>query len=224
MHHRAVREGRDLAVLGESDVEVACVFEGPSHQLRILHSRAVVGEQSNTGVAQFAEGREVLPCASDGDAPRRHHLAESSPTALFPNEVDHDARVVRRFGVGHGHHGGEPTECCGPRAGLDGLGLLATGFAQVNVQVDQPGGDDASGGVENRAGVGQRRTRLDHMGDHTVLDAQVDRLAPIVGRRAVDDATTANRHTGDGHDGTPSPGAANRSNSTAIRTEIPLAT
>ena len=59
--------------------------------------------------------------------------------------------VDGRLGVRHGDDGGEAAERGGPRAGLDGLGFLAPGLAQVRVQVDQPGRDDAAAGVEHRA-------------------------------------------------------------------------
>ena len=42
-------------------------------------------------------------------------------------------------GVGHGVHGGEAAARGGGAARGDGLGVLASGFAQVGVQVDQAG-------------------------------------------------------------------------------------
>ena len=45
--------------------------------------------------------------------------------------------VLRRLGVGHRHDRGEPAERGGAAAGLDRLGLLAAGLAQVDVEVDE---------------------------------------------------------------------------------------
>jgi hypothetical protein len=50
--------------------------------------------------------------------------------------------------------GGEPAERGGAAAGLDRLGVLAAGFAQMGVQVDQTGQGDQPGGVDD---LGARR-------------------------------------------------------------------
>ena len=56
--------------------------------------------------------------------------------------------VDRRVGVGHGHHRREPPQRGRPRPGLDRLGVLGAGLAQVGVQVH-----------ESRATPGTRRRR-----------------------------------------------------------------
>ena len=58
VHHRALGERGDLAVLGQGDVEGAGVLERMAHQLRILHAVAVVGEQVHAGGGQLAERRQ----------------------------------------------------------------------------------------------------------------------------------------------------------------------
>ena len=47
-----------LAVLGKRDVERSGVLEGVTHQLRVLHAVAVVGEQPYPGGRQLAERRQ----------------------------------------------------------------------------------------------------------------------------------------------------------------------
>ena len=65
----------------------------------------------------------------------------------------------------------KPPRAAARAAGLDRLGLLPPGLAQVGVQVDQAGADDAAAGVEHPvAGRGRRPTATiaavvdDHVG------------------------------------------------------------
>src|SRR4028118_1473338 len=69
--------------------------------------------------------------------------------------------VVGGDGVGHAGHGGEAAGRRRHGAGAHRLLVLLTGLAQVDVDVDQPRGDDEAGGVE----------RLDSFG---LLDLAVD--------------------------------------------------
>ena len=77
---------------------------------------------------------------------------------LRSHELDHRQRVLRRLGVGHRHDRGEPAERGGATAGLDRLGVLPTGLAQVHVEVDETRSDDAVRRVEVVVAV-QRRHR-----------------------------------------------------------------
>ena len=108
------------------------------------------------------------------------------------------------------------------------LGVLFAGLAQVHVQIDQTGRHDAPTGVEGDRIVGQSRTRIDHVSQRPVLDAQIGFATTIIGGGRVDDSTTANDEPSTAHvrahEGTAAPGAANRSNNTAMRTDIPLVT
>jgi hypothetical protein len=163
VHHRAGRECADLAVLGERDVECSRVLQRSTHQLRVLHAVAVVGEQAHAGGGEFAEWHQGGAGAAHGDARRRVHVAETGSPPLGADELDHRYRVLRRFGVRHGHDRGESSEGRGSAAGLDRLGLLAAGLAKVHVQIDEAGGDDAAGCVEHVVVVASRDVPdLDH--------------------------------------------------------------
>ncbi len=65
VHHRALRERGDLAVLGEDDVEAERVLHRPAHQQRVLHAVAVVGEDPHARGDQLAERRQLLAGAAD---------------------------------------------------------------------------------------------------------------------------------------------------------------
>ncbi len=82
VHDRALGEAGDLAVLGERDAETERVLERPTHQQRVLHAVAVVGEQRDTGGRQLGERRQLLAEATDRDAARRGDLAEAGGDRL----------------------------------------------------------------------------------------------------------------------------------------------
>ena len=139
VHHRALGEPFDLAVLGERDPEPVGVLEGPAHQQRVLHAVAVVGEDPHAGVGELGERGQLLTAAADGDRAGRQDLAEPGSLALAAHEVDDLDAVLGRVGVRHRDDRGESAERSGPAAGLDRLGLFRARLAQVHVQVDEPG-------------------------------------------------------------------------------------
>ena len=69
VHHRTRGERFDLAVLGHGDTEVACVLIGPPHQLGVLHTVAVIGEEAHASICEFGEWRQLLALAAHRDRP-----------------------------------------------------------------------------------------------------------------------------------------------------------
>src|SRR5699024_11490896 len=83
-------------------------------------------------------------------------------------------------GVGHRVHGGETAAGGGAGAGLDSLGLLAAGLAQVGVEVHEAGQDDAPVGLDDLRALGSLE-----IGAHG-LDAAADQehVADVLAVRA----------------------------------------
>ena len=81
VHHRARREPLDLAVLRQRDAEPVGVLERSTHQQRILHAVAVVGEQpARPASASSANGVSVSPARPtviDPDGSTSHNPARS---------------------------------------------------------------------------------------------------------------------------------------------------
>ena len=160
VHHCARREALDLAVLRQRDAEPVGILERSTHEERVLHPVAVVGEQLHTGTGELGERGEGLPRPADGDRSGRQHLAQPGAFALTAHEVDHLDAVLRRIGVGHRDDSREPSECSGAAAGLDRLGLLPTRLTQMHVEVDEPGTDHEAGGIDHPIVVTRWRARL----------------------------------------------------------------
>ena len=70
-----------------------------------------------------------------------------------------EARVDRWRRVRHGQDRGVAPERCGACTGLDGLGLLRAGLAEVRVQVDQTRGHQTTAGVDDAVPIQLRRRR-----------------------------------------------------------------
>ena len=141
VHVAAGGEHRVLAVLGEDDAlaEAAGVLHGPAHEAGVGDAGAVVGEEPHAELGHLAERRELLARPADGDGARGAHVARRRAAEL--EHLAHDAGVVDgRDGVGHGEDARVAAEGGGPGAGLDGLGLLLAGLAEVAVEVDEARG------------------------------------------------------------------------------------
>ena len=127
------------------------VLQRAAHQRRVGDAVPVVGEDPHAGggVGHGAELGQPLALQADGHRADRDDVDQAGLLAQPPDLLDDAGGVGDRVGVGHGVHGGEPAQRGGPAAGLDGLGVLPAGLAQVGVQVDQAGQRDQPGGVDH---------------------------------------------------------------------------
>ena len=153
VHLGALGQPRLLGVLGDDAVERLDVLQRTAHQHRVVHALAVVGEHPHPSgrVGHRAELGELVAGQADGDGADGVDVAVAGLAAQAPDLLDHPGGVGDRVGVGHRVHGGEATHRGGLGAGEHCLGVLATGLAQVGVQVDQAGERDQAGGVDDLA-------------------------------------------------------------------------
>ena len=176
VHLRVLGEPRLLRVLGDHPVERLDVLQGPAHQHRVAHALAVVGEHPDRGggVGHRPELGQPLAAEAHGDRADRPDVAVARLAAQAPDLLDDAGRVGDRLGVGHRVHGGEAAQGGGLRAGLDGLGVLPAGLAEVGVQVDEPGQRDETARVDD---LDPLRRLGGRRGDPAVLEEQVLGLA-----------------------------------------------
>ena len=160
VHLRVLGEARLLRVLGDHAVERLHVLQGAPHHHRVVHALAVVGEDPHPrgGVGHGAELGELLPPEPDRDGADGLDVAVAGLAPEPPDLLDDAGGVGDGVGVGHRVDGGEAAERGRAGAGLDGLGVLAAGLAQVRVQVDEAGQRDQAVGVDRswRAAAARR--------------------------------------------------------------------
>ena len=179
-----------------------------------LPSSVKIRTPASTSSANGASASPARPIVMH-PAGSTSHSPAASPWAA--HELDDAPRVLGRVGVRHRHDGREAAEGGGPAARLDRLGLLPPGLAQVDVEVDEPGRDDAAAGVEDLvavADVGRRRRRCARPSTSTSA-----RRSPVLVERPCRRGS-ATRHVATSMS-RPEPSS---SNSTAIRTATPLVT
>ena len=226
VHVAAGAEFVHLAVLGQHHratarevVEPGRVLQGPSHHPGVLHTGAVVGEHPHSQPDQLGHGHQVDAPTAHGDGRRGVHVA-ARPGAEVLHLAHHRRAVDGRVGVGHGDHGGEPTQGGAPGAGLDGLGVLPAGLAQVDVQIDQSRRHHAAGRVQRAVAVHAGWIDRDHP---AVADQHVGAAASArVHHRPTPDGDGAmRRHRGQPHAHRvlcPQPDSANLISGAAART------
>jgi hypothetical protein len=163
-------------------VEGLDVLEGATHQRRVGHADAVVGEDPHAGrgIGHCAQLGQCRAGQAASDRTDRGHVAVAGGAPEVEDLLDDTGGVGDGVGVGHRVDGGESAQGCGGGAGRDGLGVLAAGLAQVGVQVDPARQRDEAARVQD-VGAAQAGAEA---GDDPVLDEQIGRLTAEQGRAA----------------------------------------
>ena len=176
-------EGGVLAVLGDHAVEGPHVLQGPPHHPAVGHAVPVVGEdlRGGAGAVHQAELGELGALEALGDRADRHDVDQPGGQAEVEDPLGGLGGVGDRGGVGHGEHRRVATDRRGPRAGRDGLGVLAARLAQVGVQVDEAGQQGEAVGVDPLGVL--RGLDAAELGDHAVAQQHVAALRGAVGVR-----------------------------------------
>lgn len=91
----------------------------------------------------------MLALQTLGDCADGAHLHPVSLLAQAQHLVDDGSRVLRGRRVCHCVNGSVAADRSGAGAGEDGLGVLATGLAQVGVDVNEAGQSDEPLGVDH---------------------------------------------------------------------------
>ena len=149
VHGPVGRKQRVLAMGDDGAARASGVFQRTAHQQAVGHRQAIVGESHRTGRREFVKRRQSLSGQTGADG--RHRIDPGGPGALCPfqNEFGHLGTVVGRMRVGHGADGRKTSGDGGAAAAGDGFLVFLARFAQMDVKVDQPGGDDFAAGSDH---------------------------------------------------------------------------
>ena len=129
-------------MIDDRHAEHARVLERATHQQCGRNRPAIVGKRDAPGMSLFAELGELLAFRSDRHRADRIHARATRLGGLLQNELGDAGVIVHRLGVRHARDRGEPAgdRRCG--SGRDRLLVLLARFAEVHVDVDQPGRHD----------------------------------------------------------------------------------
>ena len=175
VHAAAAREVAILLVGDHRQVEERRVLERAAHEAGVHHRHAVVGDGDDARALHLADLRQALALESDRDGTDRMDARPSGSRGALEDVARHRAVVVHRVGVRHARDGGEAAGERGAHARRDRLLVLVARLAEVDVDVDEPGHDQLSRGVEHARVVPERPHRADGL-DVPVLDPHVGRL------------------------------------------------
>ena len=153
VHLGALGQPRLLRVLGDDAVEGLDVLQRAAHQHR-------VGRRTCRRRRRPAPGRPSRPSRRARRAARRASPTVTAPTGCTSTEpASRPSRQTCSTTPAVSATGSvlaiawtavKPPSAAARGAGLDGLGVLAAGLAQVGVQVDQAGQRDQPVGVDDR--------------------------------------------------------------------------
>ena len=186
VHRAADGHARVLGVLHHRNLQPGGGAQGIAHQPVVENRLAVVGHGHRAGSLERGKIRQLLSQAADGrrgdgkDVDQRAALRSLHPARDL-------RRVVDRHGVGHGADGGESAGRRRRSSGGDGLLVGLSGLAQMHVQIDEAGSDDASLGVEAPLGLAAQLAGRRH-GSHAPVAQQHVHLLIDAARR-IDDAS-----------------------------------
>ena len=183
VHDAAVVEVRVLFVRDDGDAQHRRILERAAHQLRVVDRLAVVAHSDAAGRAQIGKLGQRLALQPLAHRADRIDAAGAVARRFGDDHLGHGALVVRRNGVRHRADRGVAARHRGPRAGGDRLLVLLPRLAQMRVQVDEPGSDDETGGVDR---VDVRLDLLVDARDRAVLDQDVELGVEVLA--GIDDA------------------------------------
>ena len=153
VHRAAAAEFGNFAMAGDKQVEVARIFQRAAEKVGIGHGIAVIGDHDRTLAVHVGYIGQLLSGAAFGDATRCPDRDGRLFAGQGVDKADQAACIDRRIGIGHGNDAGESTTHGGTRAGGYGLLVLASGFAQVNMHIEEAGEKDLARAIDDgRAG------------------------------------------------------------------------
>ena len=138
-----------LAVVEHDEVEHRRILERTTHDLVVLHAGGGVSHSDDARFFERANRREGLAFVALGQGAGGQDAYRSVAVAEFTDELNRANIVRRREAVGHDDHGRETTGGRGEGAGADALAGAATRFTEAAVEVNEAGGEDEPGGVDD---------------------------------------------------------------------------
>ena len=196
VHDALAAEGLVLAVLGDDSVDHAGVFQCAEHDGGVLDAVAVVGVAYGAGLGHEAHFGELDSLAVFGEGAHDVDEGLAGLSAHAVDELDAGSFVDGGVGVGHADNGGEAAGDGGGGAACDGFFFFVAGLSEVDVEVDEAGGDDSAGGVDE-AGVGgvEAAEGGDLLADNEEVGAGVDLVGRVDEAAVLDECFVCHRWT-----------------------------
>src|SRR5215813_11967457 len=142
------------------------------HDFVLQDGFAVVSYSDSSGALESGKIRELLAKASHRSRRNRKHI-DSRATFRVLHPAGDGRRIVDRRSIGHGADRGETAGR--PRHGPRGNGFFVrlSGFAEMNVKVNETRCNDQAPRVEGFLGRALEFARGGHFGDASILEQDI---------------------------------------------------
>ena len=225
VHHAFADQIGVFGVVHDQRVEIAGVGQRAAHHLRIGDAAVAIGEGDGAGGLQQADLGHLLAAHALGQRRHRVDVDDRGVAGAAQHEVDGGRIVDDRRGIRLADDGGDAAGGRRLARGGKGLAVAGAGFADKGAHVDQPGGDDLAGAIDDVGTFGHAGGADAALGvaDHAVGDQDVAGAVEIA--RGIDDAGVGEQDRAAVGQHVQAFGRLRASaSSTAIRTATPIST
>ena len=154
VHHAFADQIGIFGVMHDQRVEIAGIGQRPAHHLRVGDAPVAIGEGHGAGGLQQPDLGHFL--AAHAFCQRRHRVDvdDRGVAGAAQHEVDRRRIVDHGRGVRLADDGGDAAGGRRLAGGGKGLAVAGAGLADKGAHVDQPGGDDLAGAIDDVGAFG----------------------------------------------------------------------
>ena len=173
-----------FGVVHDQCVEIAGVGQRPPHHLRIGDAPVAIGERHRARGLQQADLGHLLAAHALGQGRHRVDVDDRGVAGAAQHEIHRRRIVDHGRGVGLADDGGDAAGRRRLACGGKGLAVAGAGLADEGAHVDQPGGDDLAGAIDDVGALGHAggANAAPGVADHAVGDQDVAGAVEIARR------------------------------------------
>ena len=149
VHHAFADQIGVFGVMHDQRVEIAGVGQRPPHHLRVGDAAVAIGEGDGAGGLQQADLGHLGAFHALGQRRHRVDVDNGGVARAAQDEIHRRGIVDHRFGIGLADDGGDAAGRGGLACGGKGLAMAGAGLADESAHVDQPGGHDLAGAIDD---------------------------------------------------------------------------
>ena len=143
-----------FGVMHDQRVEIAGIGQHASHHLRIGDAAVAVGEGHSAGGLQQADLGHLVAAHALGHRRHRMDVDDRGVAGAAQHEVDRRRIVDHGRGIGLADDGGDAAGRRRLARGRKGFAVAGAGLADKGAHVDQAGGDDLAGAIDDVGAFG----------------------------------------------------------------------
>ena len=152
--HAFADQVRVFGVMDDQRVEIAGIGQRTAHHLGVGHAPVAIGEGHGAGGFQEPDLGHFLAAHAFCQCRHRVDVDDRGVARTAQHEVHRRRIVDHGEGIRLADDGGDPAGGRRLAGGGKGLAVAGTGLADKGAHVDQPGGDDLAGAIDDVGAFG----------------------------------------------------------------------